>query len=129
MALLHGRELGRPRLCGGSHAVQDAEGGEPLEPQSALELGERRLPLVGALAVLNHHVTLCAACAGRGAGRICHRDPGNPPNAVAACPVTVVLQLTCRKEKKRNVNEGTMSKVHTQHAACSCVLMSGTNIQ
>ena len=48
-------------LSGGlpsSHAVQDAEGGEPLEPQSALDLGERRLPLVGALAVLNHAVRL-----------------------------------------------------------------------
>ena len=52
MALLHGHEIGSPRLCCGADAVQHAGGGQPLDQMGAVDLGERRLLLVlGALAV------------------------------------------------------------------------------
>ena len=55
MALFHGHELRRPWfICCGAHEVH-AKGGEP-KGALEVELGERRPPLVGALAVRNHHV-------------------------------------------------------------------------
>ena len=54
MALFHGHELRRPWFICCAHEVH-AKGGEP-KGALEVELGERRPPLVGALAVRNHHV-------------------------------------------------------------------------
>eukprot|EP00964_Phaeocystis_antarctica_P016662 scaffold9171_cov78-Phaeocystis_antarctica.AAC.1 len=51
-ALLHGHELGSPRLCCGADAVQHAEAREPLEKRGAHDLGHGHLGMRQLLGLL-----------------------------------------------------------------------------